>query len=149
MAIKILEKCSLNKNWNVQITASDINNEVLHGAQLGVYRPYALSKTSKYYKRKYFRKCDEDNHYVLKKRVRKMVKFNHHNLLNSYIDQKFDVIFCRNVMIYFDEESKIVALSNIYESLLQGGYLILGYAETLLGSYVPLKYIKPAVYQKA
>jgi chemotaxis protein methyltransferase CheR len=131
----------------IEILASDINMEVLEKAERGRYKPYALQKVSAQFTKQYFKKESEDQ-YILSGPVKKMVQFSRHNLLEFNAHGKFDIILCRNVMIYFDMESKNKVLNQLYKSLKTGGYMITGYAESLFRTETTLKYIRPTLYQK-
>jgi chemotaxis protein methyltransferase CheR len=148
LAMLIDKNLTAQNGCSIQIVASDVNQDVIERAQRAVYKTYAVNKMPDRYRNKYFTINEKDNLYYLDKRICNMVKFYHHNLLKPFYHNKFDVIICRNVMIYFDEESKNKTLSNLYDSLNQGGYLIVGYSETMLKNYVPLKYVKPTIYKK-
>jgi chemotaxis protein methyltransferase CheR len=79
-----------------------------------------------------------------------MVTFKRFNLLKGHPPrEKFHVIFCRNVLIYFDRSAKERVVNNLCHALKAGGYLIIGGAETLSGINHPYKYIKPSIYQKS
>ncbi len=119
-------------NLSVEIIGTDISQAVIDTAQSGVYREYSIRNTPSYYLKKFF--TINNNNYELKKDIKDMVSF---KILNLFNDQSmrammnFDIIFCANVLIYFDSNSKIKVISNIYNSLNKGGYLFIGYAETL------------------
>ncbi len=119
-------------NLDVEIIGTDINQAVIDTAKAGVYREYSVRNTPPYYLKKFFKV--QNNNYELKQNIKDMVSF---KILNLFNDQSmramvnFDIIFCANVLIYFDSNSKIKVISNIYNSLNKGGYLFIGYAETL------------------
>ena len=117
-----------------EIIGTDINEDVLDRAKNGVYKEYAIRNTPAFFLKKYFN-VDGVN-YIIDSKLKSMVKF---SSLNLYDDIKmksmsnFDIIFCANVLIYFDVKSKIKVVSHLYNSLNRGGYLFIGYAETLHG----------------
>ncbi len=117
-----------------EIIGTDINEDVVLRAQKGVYKEYAIRNTPAFFLKKYFKQ--EGTNYTIDPRLKSMVKF---SPLNLYDDIKmrsmtnFDIIFCANVLIYFDTKSKIKVVSHLYNSLNRGGYLFIGYAETLHG----------------
>ncbi|MBN2102900.1 protein-glutamate O-methyltransferase CheR [bacterium] len=131
----------------IEIVASDINIQVLEKAKQGDYKPYALQKVSPFFKGHYFEKKSEDKYHLIRP-VKEMVQFFRHNLLESNHHGKFDIILCRNVMIYFDIESKKKTLGQIDLCLKKGGYLMTGYAESLFRIETTLKYIQPTLYFK-
>ncbi len=116
----------------IEIIGTDINHTVIEGAKSGMYREYSIRNTPGYYLKKYFRQ--KEGAFEIDPAVKKDVSF---KMLNLYDDMamhsmtNFDIIFCANVLIYFDMKSKIKVVSNLYNSLNKGGYLFIGYAETL------------------
>lgn len=117
-----------------EIVGTDINEDVLERARKGVYKEYAIRNTPAFFLKKYFKK--EGMNYIIDPKLKSMVTFSYLNLaddmsMRNMID--FDIIFCANVLIYFDAKSKIKVVSHLYNSLNRGGYLFIGYAETLHG----------------
>ena len=116
-----------------EIAGSDISEQVLDSAKKGIYGGYTLRNASAAILKKYFDKIDDDS-YRVKDDIKKITSFHNVNLMNIEDIKKlnkFDVVLCRNVIIYFDAESKKKAITNIYESLKTGGYLFLGHSESL------------------
>ena len=118
----------------VEIIGTDINYAVIETAKLGVFKEYSIRNTPPIYLKKYFTKVD--NTYVIDPKIKNMVNF---KVLNLYDDNsmrlmgKSDVIYCANVLIYFDLESKIKVINSLYNNLNPNGYLFIGYSETLHG----------------
>ncbi len=116
----------------LEIIGTDINHAVVETAKAAKYKEYSIRNTPAYYLKKYFR--PNQNTFELDPAVKKMVTF---KLLNLYDDASmktmynFDIIFCANVLIYFDQKSKMKVVSHLYNALNKGGYLFIGYAETL------------------
>ena len=117
--------------WRVEIPASDINYTVLRAAQEGIYNEHQMSSVDYSYRLRYFDKVGE--RYAMKKAIKELVHFDFHNLKTEFLPQKNDVIFCRNVMMYFDEAEQRRLLEKFYRGLTPGGYLLVGHAESLLG----------------
>jgi chemotaxis protein methyltransferase CheR len=116
-----------------EIVGSDISEHVLGSARKGIYGGYTLRNASAVVLSKYFDKIDDDL-YCIKDEIKKMASFHNVNLMDAKEVKRlneFDVVLCRNVIIYFDAESKKKAITNIYESLKTGGYLFLGHSESL------------------
>ena len=90
-------------------------------------------------------------HFRVKDEVREHVRFHHLNLLQPHypFPQPFHVIFCRNVMIYFDRPTQELLIGKLTEQLLPGGYLMVGHSESLNGIKHTLKLVQPAIYHKA
>jgi len=125
---EILEK---EDNLKVKIWGTDINKEALKAAQEGEYKMKSLKKIGRRFLDKYFIYLPHKNMYRVKEEIKKMVIFRRHNLLLDKPFCSMDVIFFRNVKIYFDKEKGDYFLSVIYKSLKNGGYLVLGKVEML------------------
>jgi chemotaxis protein methyltransferase CheR len=151
IAILVLEKGYFH-NWNIEIFGSDINQRVLQAARSGIYRKNSFRATEPYFLRKYFR--EEDNISRISDNVKKYVNFSHLNLLDPFkvkLVGTVDVIFCRNVLIYFDYPSRKKVIDMFYERLADGGFLLLGHAESLINisTAFSLRHFKyDMVYQK-
>jgi chemotaxis protein methyltransferase CheR len=117
--------------WRVEILASDINYSVLRTAQEGSYGEHQMLGVDYGYRLRYFDKMGA--RYVVKKNVKELVHFDFHNLKTEYLPQRNDMIFCRNVMMYFDEAEQKRLVEKFYRCLNPHGYLFVGHAESLLG----------------
>jgi chemotaxis protein methyltransferase CheR len=132
IAMLLLEK-ELFSSWRVEIIGTDISQRVLQAARQGVYGPSAFRTTEARFQDKYFDPAG--GKYRIKENVRRLVSFGHLNLLDEKrigLLQRMDVIFCRNVIIYFDLEAKRKVVQTFHNKLLPGGYLLLGHSESLL-----------------
>lgn len=119
---------------NIQITATDISQTMLDMCREGVYDQLALSRGLSPERRKMFFESHLSGGMQVNQLVKQLVKFRPQNLKDSYVLLgKFDVIFCRNVLIYFSAETKIKVLNQLAASLNPGGYLFLGASESLTG----------------
>ncbi|MBF0120588.1 MAG: protein-glutamate O-methyltransferase CheR [Desulfobacterales bacterium] len=146
--IALLELLPKSKNFQISIEGTDINEKVIEYAKKALYDEYALQKLTKECVKKYFKKDKESVNYLISEQVKKVVYFRQHNLMNPILGPPFDLIFLRNVMIYFDDKSKEVVLKNVSRRIKPGGYLILGGAETL-SSYEDLfTFVKPSIYRR-
>ena len=117
--------------WRLEILASDISYSVLRTAQEGSYTEHQMSAVDYGFRLRYFDKVG--THYVVKKNVKELVHFDFHNLKTEYLPQRNDIIFCRNVMMYFDEPEQKRLVEKFYRCLNSYGYLFVGHAESLLG----------------
>jgi len=115
--------------WKIEITASDLNYSVLRAGQEGSYSESQMASVDYSYRLRYFDKVAE--RYVIKKAVKELVHFDFHNLKTNYLPQHNDVIFCRNVMMYFDEPEQKRLVEKFARCLNPGGYLLVGHAESL------------------
>ena len=131
LAMSIREVISNLKDWEIEILATDISPEALEKAERGIYGKRAVKYTDKVYLDKYFKRLE--GKYYLKDEIRGMVKFLYHNLVNDVFPEKLDLIFCRNVTIYFKRPLTEKIIGKFYQSLNEGGYLIIGHSETLYG----------------
>lgn len=152
LAILILEK-NLIPDWEIEILGSDINQRVLHVARRGIYKKSAFRNTEEYYFRKYFTDEGGGNYRVIDP-VRGLVNFSFLNLLDPFKVRfvgEMDVIFCRNVIIYFDHDAKKKVIDSFYDRLTEEGYLLLGHSESLMNisTAFVLRHLKnDLVYQK-
>jgi chemotaxis protein methyltransferase CheR len=117
--------------WKVEIIASDISYSALQTAQTGQYTEAQMEHVEYTLRLRYFDKLREK--YEIKKPLRDLVQFDFHNLKTEFLPQRNDVIFCRNVMIYFDEAEQKRLVEKFYRCLNRGGWLFVGHAESLFG----------------
>lgn len=133
--------------WDLRILATDISNNVLQKARNATYSEEAIEPLPNAWKTKYFRK-NADGTYTVVDRIRKEVIFKEFNLMDKIVYKKpFDVIFCRNVMIYFDAPTKDALIERFYDASNDGAYLLIGHAETV-SKKSRYSFVKPAIYQK-
>jgi chemotaxis methyl-accepting protein methylase len=137
------------KDWDTRILATDISLKILSSAQEGIYAASGMQDLPDAWKTKYFDKCEDDK-YKVKKALRDEVIFRTFNLMEDipFTKAPFDLIFCRNVMIYFDLPTKTALVNRFYDVLKPGGYLYIGHAESISRNETKFEYIKPAVYRK-
>ncbi|PLC59855.1 CheR family methyltransferase [Photobacterium carnosum] len=136
MAMTILEQQLKRPGLlpSIQITATDISQTMLDMCRNGVYDNLALSRGLSVERRRMFFEAHISGGMQVNQRVKQLVNFRTQNLKDSYVLLgKFDVIFCRNVLIYFSPETKVKVLNQLAASLNPGGYLFLGASESLTG----------------
>jgi chemotaxis protein methyltransferase CheR len=135
LAILLMENSAgILKNWTFEVLATDLNENSLAKAQEGIYGDYALRNVKEYHLGKYFER--EGELYRVKREVRSHVRFNQVNLQDNgkmLFLKGMDVIFCCNVLIYFDAESKRRVVQHFYNNLLPNSHLFLGSSESLFG----------------
>jgi chemotaxis protein methyltransferase CheR len=140
------------RGWKVEVVGTDISHRVLQRARKGVYGTSSFRTTEEGRIRRFFQ--EQDGLYRISDEVRGFVTISHLNLLDEnrmILLGKMDLIFCRNVIIYFDQVAKKRVVESFYRSLREGGYLLLGHAESLLNTTTAfaLKHLKSdMVYQK-
>ncbi|HWP97607.1 MAG TPA: protein-glutamate O-methyltransferase CheR [Syntrophomonadaceae bacterium] len=135
--------------WDTRILATDISSRVLQKAREALYEEEDLHHLPSIWRLNYLQSLGGGNCRI-NERLRKEVIFRRFNLLEETypFKQKFHVIFCRNVMIYFDAQTKRELVNRFYEITAPGGYLFIGQAETLNREDSRFKYVMPAVYRK-
>lgn len=152
LGIMMLEEKLDARGYGIEIFGSDISEVVLRSAEAAAYDKYALRNTPPEYIGKYFRA--DGSAYALERRVKDLVSYKKINLMNSLdtrMMRSMDIIFCRNVLIYFDDKSKKKAVGHLYDSLTTGGYLFVGFSETLHNItrlFRPVSIERSVVYQK-
>ncbi len=133
LAMLIKEQASLFSGWTIDIMATDISHDILDLAREGLFSQFEVQRGLPIQMlMKYF--TQEDEKWRISDDIKKMIKFDYFNLLDSMSSLgSFDLIFCRNVLIYFDEETKKKVLEGMAGVLAKNGFLFLGGAETVLG----------------
>ena len=130
-AIALLERLPEPETWSIRVFASDLSFTALERAQSGVYSGDQIRGLREPILAKYFRA--EGGNYIIKDEVKRKVVFDYHNLKNDNGLRSLDVVFCRNVMIYFDVEEQRRLITRFTECLVPGGFLFIGHAESLQG----------------
>jgi len=151
LAISFLEYFGGRNSHDLRILATDISTNVLEQAQRGVYPAACLKGIPQTILRKYFQRGygSQSAKYRIKESVKKLILFKWLNLMEPFsFRHAFDLILCRNVMIYFDKDTRERLVGKFYNCLVDGGYLIVGGSESLAGSDHRFKYIRPSIYQK-
>jgi chemotaxis protein methyltransferase CheR len=135
LAMNMLEESEgLLKGWTVEILATDLNDRSVEAAKSGIYGDYALRSTTDYFKRKYFLSVDEKKMQV-RPEVKKLITFSRLNLQDDsrmLFMRGMDLVFCCNVLIYFDGPSKSKVIDHFFSNLNFGGYFFLGTSESLM-----------------
>lgn len=137
--------------WDTRILATDISNSVMDKAKKGVYNADGMKGLSAEWVRRYFNKLDGER-YEICQEIKNEIIFKPFNLMDpmpdKYLRRPFDLIFCRNVMIYFDQPTKNALVNRFYDVLKPGGYLYIGHAESIPRGETKFEYIKPAIYRR-
>lgn len=134
--------------WDTQILATDISTQVLDKCVYGRYSNEGVASLPKTWQNDYFKRVDA--HFSeTAPIIRQNIVYRKFNLMDRIpFTKKFQVIFCRNVMIYFDAATREAVVNKLYDVTEPGGYLFIGHSESLNNVKSPYKYIKPAVYRK-
>ncbi|MGP1471188.1 MAG: CheR family methyltransferase [Schwartzia sp. (in: firmicutes)] len=132
-----------------RILATDLDIEILAKAKKGIYLENEIKSLSAERRQKYFDKVGDDK-YAVKEDIKSCIEFKRHNLLKDPFEKDFDLILCRNVVIYFTEEAKDQLYTRFFEALKPGGILFVGATEAILNfrkmgytSYQPFFYQRP------
>lgn len=135
----------------IQILATDISTRALEVAQRGVYAGEKVDSLPLPWKAKYFQKGDGQwaGHFRVKPVYRAMIEFRRLNLMEPFSElPRFPVIFCRNVMIYFDRPTQSDLVKRFADRLEPGGFLLIGHSEGLFSAQGKLDYVRPATYRR-
>lgn len=152
IAFYLSEHCPPALGWDWRIAASDISTKVLEKARLGIYPVEQLGAIPRDWLHKYFQKGVGrwEGFCRVKSSITGRVSFRKINLVEPYdYPQPFDIIFCRNVLIYFDRHTQEQLVNQLCRFLAPTGYLLIGHSESLNGLNVPLRCLRPSIYQRS
>lgn len=137
-------------SWDTRVLATDISMNVLSAAMKGEYNIESLRNLPESWKKRFFRKSPQDpERVIVSDELKKNVIFRPFNLMEPIrFKSKFDVIFCRNVMIYFNQQTKEALVNRFYDATNPGGYLLIGHSESVNRAASKYSYIMPATYRK-
>ena len=139
---------SAGGNWNTQILATDISAQVLDRAVAAIYASETLVDLPQGWQKSYFKEIDSQFSKV-NDIIRSQIVYRRLNLMHEFRFKKtFQVIFCRNVMIYFDGPTREAVVKKFYSVMEPGGYLFIGHSESISNTGSGFLYVKPAVYRK-
>ena len=147
----LMEFYPLISGWNWRILATDISTRALGKAQQAIYPADRMQSVPYEWIRKYCQKGHKqwEGYFRIKPLITERIQFRHMNLLDDYhISENFSVIFCRNVMIYFDRPTQERLVKKLIQVLIPKGYLIVGHAESLTGISGAIRCLRPSIYQK-
>ena len=149
LAICVAENSLRLKNWKISIVGTDISEAVLKEARRRVYQGNGRwSAVGPLQLKRFFDAQADGKSWQVKPELRKLVEFRRHNLMEPLRLPNFDCIFIRNVLIYFDRESKQVVIRNLISALARGGYLVVGPSEGIYDMLDPLVKRATYLYQK-
>jgi len=151
LAMCYADKCMYTADTDFRILATDISTKVLETADAGIYKKDKLQEVPGDMRYKYFNKVHRSHDdFSVDNSLRSLITFRRLNLIETPFPMQgpLDVIFCRNVMIYFDLPVKQRLIEEIYRLLSPGGYLFTGHSESISGIQNHFQMIKPAVYKK-
>lgn len=148
IAVTMLEQLGMPPKPGLRIRATDISTRALEVARQGAYTAERLGSMPMPLIRKYFKQTGPGS-FQINPDVRRMIEFERGNLIEPMrANREFPIIFCRNVMIYFDKPTQERVVTNLTQFLEPGGYLLIGHSESLMGVHHGLDYVQPAIYRK-
>jgi chemotaxis protein methyltransferase CheR len=153
IALWLLENWPLVDAYHIEIVGSDIDTRVLAAAMAGEYGERALSRLPTELTRHYFGPAQGSQRRIIQD-LRESVRFTQANLVDAAsmaAQGRFDIVFCRNVLIYFDDASRLAASANLYDALNPGGFLCLGHSESMSrisGRFEVRRFEDAVVYQR-
>ncbi|MCF7929437.1 MAG: protein-glutamate O-methyltransferase CheR [Spirochaetales bacterium] len=148
-SLAMVLKEQLPANFDLQIVASDISLKSLMVGQEGYYAENRINGIPEHYLNKYFDR--KGNGYQIKDEIKNLVKFDYHNLKNDSGLRDLDVVFCRNVLIYFDETAQKSSVDRFWQTMSDYSYLFIGHSESLFGMKTNFEFVKTdwaCVYRK-
>lgn len=151
IALTVMEYNRIFEDWDFKILATDLSTKVLSIARNGVYKKDQVAGVKPVLLRKYFQIGHGrwEGFYRVKKEIRAMISFRRLNLIEPLpFNRRFDLIFCRNVMIYFDKPTQKELVDKFHQVLTENGVLFIGHSESLSGFKHKFKYLQPTIYQK-
>lgn len=135
--------------WDTKVLATDIAMEALNHAIAGVYDKEQIECLPDAWKRRFLKPLDNGQRFEITKEIKDEVLFRRLNLMDEFpFKRKMHIVFLRNVMIYFDKETKEELIAKVYEAMEPGGYLFVGRTETIDRSNTPFKMIQPSIFRK-
>lgn len=138
-----------HSRWDTKVLATDISTEALKQAIAGVYSREQIEVLPEHWKRRFLKSKPGGEMYEMTKEIKDEVIFRKFNLMDPFpFKRKMHIVFLRNVMIYFDQETKKRLIQKVYDVMEPGGYLFVGKTETLDRSSTPFQLIQPSIFRK-
>lgn len=136
------------KLWDTRVLATDVSTRVLNHATKGVYLKEDVAPLPQKWKQRYFKQISEEQ-YIVKDELKKELIFRQFNLMSPFpFKKRFHIVFLRNVMIYFPDDTKYPIVQKVYDFMEPGGFLFIGTTESLDRSKTQFQYIQPSIYRK-
>ncbi len=148
IAICLAENSYRLRDWSLEIIGTDISEEVLRDARRGIYKSRSIESVNEKQRRRFFRHQVAEDLWTIRPDIQALVEFRQHNLIQPPPAKELDCIFIRNVLIYFDANSKRLVIDHLIQALAVGGYLVIGPSEGISGMLEPLRKVSPTIYQK-
>jgi len=149
IALKILGQRPLLAGWRTVVLGTDLSGAVLAAAETGSYDGRAVRLIEPKERQMYFKEDTQTQRWIVKPNVKAHVTWKQHNLLDRLKEEPFDCVFLKNVLIYFDTESKKAVVTNVIDALAKGGYLVIGPTEGIHAMLGSLCKVKPWLFQRS
>ncbi|BDQ34570.1 chemotaxis protein methyltransferase [Pseudodesulfovibrio portus] len=149
LGMVLYEWAASRQGFDFSILATDISRKILSEAKRAVYSMDKVADVPMQYKKKYMLKSKDKKLVKMDKLLTSKVTFQRLNFMENFkLPQQQDIIFCRNVVIYFDRQTQEVLFNKFCNNLKSGGYLFIGHSESLSGMKLPIKPVAPTVFQR-
>jgi chemotaxis protein methyltransferase CheR len=148
-SIAMMLKDELPAGFTAEVTASDLSLKSLMTAKEGFYPDNRMNGVPEHFLKRYFERVS--NGYMVKDEIKKMVTFDYHNLKNDSGKRNLDIVFCRNVIIYFDEAAQQAVINKFWDALSPHSFLFIGHSESLFGMDTRFEFLKTdwaCIYRK-
>jgi chemotaxis protein methyltransferase CheR len=139
IAICLRESQHRLRDWLLTIVGTDISEAALDEARAGVFKPRAVEALDERQLRRHFTPAAQESCWQIRPELKEFVRFEQHNLMTPMRQPPFDCVFIRNVLIYFDRESKRIVLDNLIKALVPGGFLVVGPSEGIFDMLAPME----------
>ena len=138
-----------HEQWDTKVLATDVSTEALRKAIAGCYEKEQIDCLPDTWKRRFLKSTDGGQHFEITREIKEEVIFRQFNLMDPFpFKRKMHIVFLRNVMIYFDRETKDELIQKVYDVMEPGGYLFVGQTETIDRGRVPFTLIQPSIFRK-
>lgn len=138
-----------HETWDTKILATDISTHALAQAMRGIYEREQVVNLPDYWKKRYMHLTEDGTSFEVSAEIKEQILFRQFNLMDVFpFKRKMHIIFLRNVMIYFDKETKRELIQKVYDVMEPGGYLFVGRTETIDRDNLPLELIQPSIFRK-
>lgn len=152
MAMLLNEFGNAEPSFKYEIYASDISTEVLAKASMGIFEMEKIDVIPEHLLKKYLMRSKDPSKQIVRfiPAIRSQINFSRINLMdeNYALPDNLDVVFCRNVIIYFDKRTQQKVIANLVKKIHSGGYLLLGHSETIMGMQLPITRVASTIYKK-
>jgi len=149
LAMVLSEWAAIKQGFDFSVLATDISSEILQKAMRAIYSMDKVDDVPMQYKKKYMLKSKTKQLVKMDSILRNKITFQRLNFMENFkLPEEKDIIFCRNVVIYFDRDTQVVLFNKFCNNLKQGGFLFIGHSESLSGMQLPIKQVAPTVFQR-